>query len=61
MYARRTLIDLTADYNTGIATIPGLWIAHFFGFKPENGLSIPEDKTITQGTSEDLKTPQVKL
>lgn len=61
MYARRTLIDLTADYNTGIATIPGLWIAQLFGFKEEKGLSMPNDNSATEVTSEDLKNPKVNL
>ena len=61
MYSRRTLIDLTADYNSGIATIPGVWIANFFGFKEEKGLSMPEDASVTQITSDNLKNPQVKL
>lgn len=61
MYARRTLIDLTADYNTAIATIPGIWIAQIFGFKEEKGLSVPEDNSITQINTEDLKNPKVNL
>lgn len=61
MYARRTLIDLSADYNSNIVTIPGVWIANLFGFKEEKGLSIPEDTSVTQVTSDNLKTPQVKL
>lgn len=61
MYARRTLIDLTADYNTGIATIPGLWIAQLFGFKEEKGLSLPDRTSAATVTSEDLKNPKVNL
>ena len=61
MYARRTLIDLSADYNSNIVTIPGVWIANLFGFKEEKGLSMPEDASVTQVTSENLKNPQVKL
>ncbi|MCW1949015.1 MAG: LemA family protein [Candidatus Shapirobacteria bacterium] len=61
MYARRTLIDLTADYNTSIATIPGLWIAQLFGFKEEKGLSMPDSVSATTVTSEDLKNPKVNL
>lgn len=61
MYSRRTLIDLTADYNTTIVTIPGSWIAQLFGFKQEKGLSMPDDKSITEVTSDDLKTPKVEL
>ena len=62
MYSRRTLIDLTADYNTGIVTIPGLWVAQLFGFKEEKGLALPENsESVTQVTSEDLKNPKVNL
>jgi len=61
MYSRRTLIDLTADYNSNIVTIPGVWIANLFGFKEEKGLSIPEDASVTQVTSDNLKNPKVQL
>jgi len=61
MYARRTLIDLTADYNTAIVTIPGLWIAQMFGFKEEQGLNTPNDKSATEVTLEEMKNPKVNL
>jgi len=41
MYARRTLIDLSADFNIKMATIPGAWITPFFGFQPQKGLDTP--------------------
>lgn len=41
MYSRRTMIDLSADYNTAIATIPGAWVASLLGFKEEKGLETP--------------------
>lgn len=61
MYSRRTLIDLTADYNSSIVTIPGVWVAKLFGFESEKGLSMPDDKSVTEVTNNDLKTPEVKL
>lgn len=61
MYSRRTLIDLTADYNSNIVTIPGAWIANLFGFKQEKGLSMPEDASVTQVASDDLKNPKIQL
>lgn len=61
MYARRTLIDLTADYNTSILTVPGLWIAQMFGFKEENGLNTPNDKSATEVSPEEMKNPKVQL
>jgi len=61
MYARRTLIDLTADYNTAISTIPGIWIAPLFGFKEEKGLVTPTDSDQLKVSSEEMKNPEVKL
>ena len=61
MYARRTLIDLTADYNTAISTIPGIWIAPLFGFKEEKGLVTPTDSDQIKVSSEEMKNPEVKL
>ncbi|MFA6185179.1 MAG: LemA family protein [Candidatus Shapirobacteria bacterium] len=61
MYARRTLIDLTADFNTTISTIPGIWIAPLFGFKEEKGLSTPTDMDQLEVSKEETKNPEVKL
>lgn len=61
MYARRTLIDLTADYNTAIVTIPGAWIANMFGFQQEKGLSTPEDNQAIEVNQEEIKNPKVNL
>ena len=61
MYARRTLIDLSADYNTAIVTIPGVWVAQIFGFKEEKGLNTPDDKNQLEVSSEDMKNPKVNL
>lgn len=61
MYARRTLIDLSADYNTAIVTIPGIWVAQIFGFKEEKGLNTPDDKDQLEVSSEDMKNPKVNL
>lgn len=61
MYARRTLIDLTADYNTAIVTVPGVWIAQMFGFKEESGLNTPNDKSATEVSSEEMKNTKVNL
>ena len=61
MYSRRTLIDLTADYNGAIVTIPGVWIASLLGFKPEKGLDTPLSGEHTQVSTAETKTPKVKL
>lgn len=52
MYSRRTLIDLTADYNIKVVTFPSSLIAGMFGFKAEAGLEV---------SPEAMKTPKVEL
>lgn len=61
MYSRRTLIDLTADFNTAISTIPGVWLASLFGFKEEKGFSTPVEGEHLQVSAEQTKTPKVDL
>lgn len=61
MYSRRTLIDLSADYNSAIVTIPGVWIASMLGFKPEKGLDTPTTGDHVQVSVAETKTPKVKL
>ena len=48
MYSRRTLIDLTANYNTMLVTIPSAWVGKIFGFTPEQGLTMSNDSSVTQ-------------
>lgn len=60
MYARRTLIDLIADYNTMVSTIPSNLVASLFGFKEEEGIKMPEEGEALTVSQEDLKTPEVK-
>lgn len=61
MYARRTLIDLSADYNSSIVTIPGVWIASALGFKPEKGLETTTNSDQIKVTDEEMKNPKVTL
>lgn len=63
MYSRRTLIDLTADYNIMIVTFPSNLIANVFGFKEETGLKLPTEaeEEATTVSKEAAKTPKVKL
>lgn len=52
MYSRRTLIDLTADYNTMVETVPSSLVAGLFKFQAKEGLKTTEAET---------KTPKVEL
>jgi len=61
MYSRRTLIDLTADYNTRLVTFPSNLVANLFKFKKEAGLAMPETEEATSVTAEETKSPTVKL
>ena len=61
MYSRRTLIDLSADYNTTIVTIPGVWVAPIFGFKEEKGLIVAADSSQLEVSSKEMENPKVNL
>lgn len=61
MYSRRTLIDLSADYNTKLVTFPSNVVANMFGFKPEAGLQTPASGEFLTVSEEETKTPKVSL
>jgi LemA protein len=59
MYARRLLIDLSADYNVKRATFPSNLIASIFGFEEMQGLKTPEGKIEVKES--EMETPKVDL
>lgn len=61
MYSRRTLIDLTADYNIKLVTFPSSSVARIFGFKPEMGLKTPGEGEHLEVKEKELATPKVEL
>ncbi len=61
MYSRRILIDLSADYNVMVVTIPSNIVARLFNFKAEKGLSVPEEGQHLEVSDEEMKSPKVKL
>jgi len=61
MYSRRSLIDLTADYNVKISTFPGMLFAKAFGFKSETGLSTATTGSHLEVSEAETKTPKVSL
>lgn len=61
MYARRTMIDLTADYNIRISTFPSNLVANMFHFQPEAGLSMPDSGEFLSVSSSETKAPKVNL
>ena len=61
MYARRLVIDLTADFNVKRVAFPSNVVANLFGFKEQPGLITPETGEHMEAKSEELKTPKVDL
>lgn len=61
MYARRTLIDLSADFNVKLVTFPSNLVAKLFGFKPEAGLETPLEGEHLEVSAQEVKTPKVEL
>lgn len=61
MYARRLVIDLTADYNVRRVNFPSNFIADMFHFEELPGLITPESGEHLEVSSSELKTPKVKL
>lgn len=61
MYSRRTLIDLTADYNIKVAAFPSNLVARLFGFRPEPGLKMPDEGESLEVKPQETETPKVEL
>lgn len=61
MYARRLLIDLTADFNVKRATFPSSLVASMFGFTEMKGLETPESGDHVSVSEAETKTPKVNL
>ena len=61
MYARRLVIDLTADYNVRRVTFPSSLVANMFNLDELPGLITPEAGEHLEVSSKDTKTPKVSL
>ena len=61
MYARRLVIDLTADFNVKRVSVPSNIVASLFKFEEQKGLITPESGEHVETKASDLKTPKVKL
>ena len=61
MYSRRTLIDLTADYNVMIVTVPTNWVAQMFKFAAKPGLKTTSSGEHLEVKASEMKTPKVEL
>ena len=61
MYARRLMIDLTADYNVKLVSFPSSVVAGMFHFEKLKGLETPGGGEFLKVNDSDTKTPKVNL
>ncbi|OGM20305.1 hypothetical protein A2863_01530 [Candidatus Woesebacteria bacterium RIFCSPHIGHO2_01_FULL_38_9b] len=61
MYARRLVIDLTADYNVKRVSVPSNIVAILFKFEEQPGLITPEKGEHVEVGEGEMKTPKVDL
>lgn len=61
MYARRTLIDLSADFNQKIMVFPSNMVANLFKFKQQKGLDTPDSGAHLEVTTAETKDVKVSL
>lgn len=61
MYARRLVIDLTADFNVKRVSFPSNIVANMFKFEEQKGLITPESGEHIEVSEKDTKTPKVDL
>lgn len=61
MYARRLMIDLTADYNVKRVSVPSNIVANMFGFDELKGLETAESGEHLTVSASEMKSPKVNL
>lgn len=60
-YARRSVIDLSQDFNEKLVVFPSNIIANLFGFKEEKGIATATTGAHMEVSSEEEKSPKVSL
>ncbi|MFV1917119.1 MAG: LemA family protein [Patescibacteria group bacterium] len=61
MFARRLVIDLTADFNVKRVRVPSNVVANIFKFEELPGIITPEKGEHVEAKEGELKTPKVEL
>jgi len=61
MYARRSVIDLSQNYNVQLVTFPSNLVAQLFGFKAEKGLDTPMSGSHVSVSDAEMKDVKVEL
>lgn len=61
MYARRTVIDLTQDFNQMLVTIPSSLVGQLFGMIKQSGISTPASGSHLEVSESETKSPRINL
>jgi len=61
MYARRVVIDLSAEYNIKIVTLPSNIIAGLFGFKEQKGIATPTEGEHLEVGKDEMSDPKISV
>lgn len=61
MYARRLVIDLTADFNVRRVSMPASLVANMFKFEELPGIITPDKGEHVEVSSEETKSPKINL
>lgn len=61
MYARRVVIDLSAEYNIRIITLPSNIIASVFGFKEQKGIATPTEGEHLEVGKDEMSDPKITI
>lgn len=61
MYARRLVIDLTADFNVKRVTFPSSLVANIFKFAEQPGIITPQEGEHTKVSQSEMKSPKINI
>lgn len=61
MYARRVVIDLSAEYNIKIVTLPSNLVANMFGFKEQKGIATSAEGEHLEVSKDEMSDPKISI
>lgn len=61
MYARRVVIDLSAEFNIRVVTFPSNIIANMFGFKEQKGIATPTEGKHLEVSKDEMSNPKINI
>lgn len=61
MYARRVVIDLSAEFNIKVVTLPSNIVANIFGFKEQKGIATPTEGEHLEVSKDEMSDPKISI